>query len=50
MLPENTMQAAKGRKQLVVLLNYNIYKPQQDNHKGEIKWHSHAGGNQWLST
>lgn len=36
MVPENSMQAAKGRKQLIVLPNYNIYKPQQDNHKGEV--------------
>ena len=35
MIPENSMQAAKGRKQLIVLHNYIIYKP-QDNHKGEV--------------
>lgn len=41
MVSENTMQAAKGRKQLIVLPNYNIYEPQQcpawqDKHKDEI--------------
>jgi hypothetical protein len=50
MVSENTVQAAKGGKELIGLPSCNIHEPQQwlSWHKGDTKWQSHVSGNQWL--